>query len=71
MEQELAVAFRTENGRLDDFNLETSQLPDHFGDFVHRRLLSLRVAHDPTLANLLPPNFKLRLDQHYSLETRG
>ncbi len=71
MQQEFAIPFRAENRGFDDLNLAASQLQNDAGNFVHRRLLSLRVAHDPALADLLPPDFELWFDQDHRFEISG
>ena len=71
MKQELTVAFRAQDWRVDDFDPSASELFYRVCNFVHGSLLRLWIANNPAFAHLSPAGFELRLYQDDELKVRN
>ncbi len=71
MQQKLAIAFRAQDRRVDDFNPGASELLHRARNFVGSGLLRLRVAHNPAFAHLSPASFELGFYQDDEFEICG
>jgi len=67
MQQEFAIALRAEDRRVDDFDLLSAERNNGLTNFGNSSKLGLLTAHDSALADQLPANFKLRLDEQNKL----
>src|SRR4051794_38241522 len=70
VEEELAVALRPRQPGVYDADGARSPAEGGSGDLAHDALADLRVAHDPSLADVTTAGFELRLDQHDRLPAR-
>ena len=70
VEQKLPVALGAGDRRRNGLDDLPAQRAHAIRDFVDRQLVRLGVAHDASLAHMLAPRLKLRLDQNHGLSER-
>ena len=70
MQQEFAIPFCAQDGRIDDFDLLAAECGDRFADLGHRTELRRFAAHDSALAHQLAAHFKLWLDEQNQFAAR-